>query len=142
MVTPLEMVLRRKWFTEESTGGILYIAGEQFCYTLEDRVRPAGEKVPGRTAIPWGTYPVVITFSNRFQKPLPLLVGVPDFSGVRIHGGNRPEDTEGCILVGMSQPKDNFMGSSQLALARLMDRLDAAYEINQPVTLAIAAEAT
>lgn len=137
----MKLRLARKWFTEKSTTGIIYVDDKFFCYTLEDKVRPAGEKVPGKTAIPWGTYPVVVTFSNRFQKPLPLLIGVPNFVGVRIHAGNSAEDTEGCILLGMTHSTD-WVGSSQIAMKRLMDALDDAYEARDPISIEIVAEAT
>ena len=68
------------------------------CYTLEDPIRE--KKVWGDTAIPAGTYNVVVSFSNRFKKDLPEVQSVPNYAGVRIHGGNDKEDTHGCILVG------------------------------------------
>lgn len=72
--------------------------GKLICHTLEDPVRVA--KIKARTAIPAGRYRVVMTQSPRFRRLLPLLVGVRNFVGVRIHAGNEPGDTEGCILVG------------------------------------------
>lgn len=137
----MKLKLARKWFTEVSTTGVLYVDDKFFCYTLEDVVRPAGEKVLGRTAIPWGTYPLVVTFSDRFQKPLPLLIGVPNFVGVRIHAGNTAADTEGCILVGSSHSKD-FVGGSQMAMSKLLDKLDGAYDIHEQITIEVVAEAT
>lgn len=137
----MKLKVARKWFTEKSTIGILYIEDKFFCYTLEDVMRPAGEKIPGKTAIPCGTYPLVVTFSNRFQKPLPLLIGVPGFVGIRIHSGNKHEDTDGCILLGMTHSTD-WVGSSRIAMDKLMDRLDDAYESREQISIEIAAEAT
>ena len=49
--------------------------------------------------IPVGTYPVLVTFSPRFKRMLPLVVLVPGRSGIRIHRGTKPEHSKGCILV-------------------------------------------
>ena len=49
--------------------------------------------------IPVGTYPVLVTFSPRFQRNLPLIGNVPGRSGIRIHRGIKPEHSKGCILV-------------------------------------------
>ena len=93
---------RGEWFTR----GIIYSPDSDqspFCYSVEDRVRPEGEKVYGQTAIAEGIYELKNTFSNRFKKRLPILLGVKNFEGVRIHAGNTAENSEGCILVGTRQ---------------------------------------
>jgi hypothetical protein len=86
-------------------------------------VRPV--KIAGRTAIPAGRYEVIINFSQRFGRPLPLLLNVPDFEGVRIHPGNTPANTEGCILVGETK-SENFIGQSRVAFDQLFEKLKAA----------------
>jgi uncharacterized protein DUF5675 len=121
----MKLRLTRKEFHDESTIGELSVDNVFECFTLEDAVRPV--KIPGRTAIPAGTYEVAVTFSNKFQKVLPLLMNVPDFEGVRIHPGNRPADTEGCILVGKSKgPEEDFIGDSRTAFAVLFPKIQAA----------------
>ena len=49
--------------------------------------------------IPVGTYPVLVTFSPRFKRMLPLIGNVPGRSGIRFHRGTRPEHSKGCVLV-------------------------------------------
>ncbi len=119
----MNLRLTRKTFTEESTIGELSVNGKFECFTLEDKVRAV--KIHGRTAIPAGIYEVVITFSDRFKKQLPLLLNVPNFAGIRIHPGNKAADTEGCILVGTTQGKD-FIGNSRVAFKALFDKLQTA----------------
>lgn len=105
----MKLALIRITYTTKSTIGRLYLDNEFFCYTLEDRVRPKGEKVHGQTAIPAGTYKLVLTKSPKFGKVLPLLEDVPRFTGVRIHGGNTAEDSLGCILVGRQIVNENMI---------------------------------
>jgi hypothetical protein len=119
----MNLKLVRKTFTEESTVGELSVNGKFECFTLEDKVRAV--KIHGKTAIPEGIYEVVITFSDRFRKPLPLLLKVPNFEGVRIHSGNTAADTEGCILVGTSKSKD-MVGGSRNAFNALFPKIEAA----------------
>lgn len=95
------------------TIGKLYVNEEYFCDTIEDTDRGLTSdmstseiskiKVHGQTAIPTGKYNVVMTYSPRFKKTMPLLENVPGFSGIRIHSGNDSSDTEGCILPGQNK---------------------------------------
>ena len=116
-----ELYLRRLWLTQNSTIGILGTPDDWQCYVLEDVVR-IGPKVYGRTAIPAGRYEIVITYSNRFKRPLPLLLRVPGFEGIRIHPGNTAADTEGCLLPGTTMSED-AVSQSRLAFGQILSRL-------------------
>lgn len=97
----------------DATIGKMYIDGIDTCYTLEDIIRPEGEKVYGKTAIPAGRYRVDVTPSTRFKRDLPVLLDVPNFTGVRIHSGNSAEDTSGCVLVGLEQKGATLLRSRE-----------------------------
>lgn len=118
----MKLSLIRKSRSEDFTLGELSIDGQFFCYTVEDKVRPLGEKVFGKTAIPAGSYKVIINISNHFKKEMPLLLSVPGFEGVRIHSGNTADDSEGCIIIGMVKT-ENGVGMSRVAFTKLMDKI-------------------
>ena len=100
----MEIKVIRTVFTPTTTLGKMYIDEKLYAFTCEDAVRDIkGDrtgKIKNQTAIKEGRYEVIQSFSQRFQKYLPLLLNVPCFSGIRIHGGNSHEDSEGCILIG------------------------------------------
>lgn len=122
----MKITVKRIHKTSTSTIGELYIDGVFECYTLEDIEREV--KIKSETAIPKGTYKVIINQSNRFKRLLPLLLNVPNFEGVRIHSGNTNHDTEGCILVGQTRSK-NFIGQSRKAFDKLFKKMQAAKNI-------------
>ena len=119
----MELKLIRKYPGADSIIGELYVNGTFECYTLEDIERP--EKIKNVTAIPRGKYSVVISFSNHFQKLMPEIQNVPNYSGVRIHSGNVAANTEGCILVGKVKG-DNRIDQSRDAFKVLFPKLEAA----------------
>lgn len=102
----LTRIARRPTYTI----GRLYIDGIYFCDTLEDKDRDYNhdgdldefgeQKVYAQTAIPSGTYKIILNWSNRFQRIMPLLLDVTGFEGIRIHNGTTAANTAGCILVG------------------------------------------
>lgn len=108
----MKLTLKRIALKPDYTIGRLFINGGYFCDTLEDTVR-YGVKIYGKTAIPSGTYTITLKVqSPKFSKRaaykfcngyLPRLLDVPQFEGILIHIGNRPKDTDGCILVGQNK---------------------------------------
>lgn len=138
----MRLTLERIQSDPDVTIGRLLVDGQWDCWTLEDPVRerygaPVGAwKIPGQTAIPRGVYPLAITWSPRFRRDLPLLQYVPGFTGVRIHPGNTPRDTEGCILVGAERlPKS--IARSREAFDQLMTDLLRAHEDGRSITIEV-----
>ena len=127
----MNLFLQRIAQTPEYTIGRLYIDEKFFCHTLEDAVRE--EKIAGKTAIPAGTYQVIVNRSSKFKRDLPLLLDVPDFEGIRIHRGNTAKDTSGCILVGENKVKGKVINSTkyEVELTRLLKTT------NTPITIEI-----
>ena len=105
---------------------------EWFCNTMEPTARKLTSRMPqtvirrrkiiGKTAIPTGRYRILITRSRRFGRWLPLLLNVKGFEGIRIHAGNKPEDTRGCILLGFNRRKGYVLDSTRcvLTLVKMM----------------------
>lgn len=104
----MEIKCVRHWFTEKTTSGIIRVDGKYFCFSLEDTARPVGVKIPGVTCISPGIYDLTVNQSTRFKRLMPLLNGVPMFSGVRFHWGNKDTDTEGCPIVGYGRDPKNY----------------------------------
>ena len=118
----MELTLIRKHFGEKYTIGKLYTDQVYLCDTLEDVVRELRDinhdgdfddsnegKIPGKTAIPCGKYKILVTHSAKLKRKLPILLNVPGFEGIRIHGGRNETWTEGCILVGENVVKGQLV---------------------------------
>lgn len=110
------LTLNRFRYVKYTTiGNLLLPNSDIFCFTLEDCVRAWGIKVENYTAIPVtigdNYYSVEVTYSERFQKELPIIYthkenglhiiknGGVEFTQVRFHGGNSIEDSSACPLT-------------------------------------------
>lgn len=116
---------------ESYTIGKMYLNGEYFCDTLEDAIRPV--KIPNETAIPAGIYKVEVTYSPRFKRNLPLLVDVPNYTGIRIHNGSNKDHTSGCILVGFNTSK-GILSDSRKISDQLTEKLES---LSEPIEIEI-----
>jgi hypothetical protein len=134
----MELKLNRIFLGSSATIGELLVNDKYLCDTLEDRVRPEGEKVYGKTAIPEGTYEMVLSYSPRFKKILPEILNVPNFTGIRIHCGNSSADSSGCILVGTwDGEKEDWVGNSRIAFDELMSLLEEATNNKEKITITV-----
>lgn len=148
----LDISLVRDVRHEKSTIGNLSVDGVFECYILEDKDRELDVtmkleqinkiKVHGETAIPYGRYKIVITRSNRFSLAagkdvyLPELLAVPGYAGVRIHTGNKPEHTEGCLLPGTVKREDKVENSAT-AFLTLNEKINAAIKAGKEIWITI-----
>ena len=153
----MRIKIDRKWKKETYTIGRLYVNGEFFCHTLEDKDRDLSRndsldkirttKVYGETAIPRGTYAVAMNvvspkysaskwYMEVCQGKVPRVVGVPGFEGVLIHTGNTALDTFGCILVG-NNTKKGQVTSSKDTFRALYKKMKEAINNGETITLEI-----
>ena len=130
------LVKRTISIAAQRTLGDMSIDFAPACYTCEDIVRPVGVKVAGETAIPYGTYKVIIDLSMRFGRLMPHILNVPGFEGVRIHKGNTAADTEGCILVGMVKGADSI-SNCEPAFEKVFSSIQSAIAKGEEVTIEI-----
>lgn len=134
----MKLELNRIAIRPSYTIGRLFVDGEYFCDTLEDRCRDLDkeEKVMNETAIPEGIYEVIVNVSVKFKRKLPLLLNVPHFTGIRIHRGNTDKDTSGCILVGENKQPGRVINSTGYEL-RLTELIEKAMLVGDKIMIEI-----
>ena len=150
------LLIKRKPSANGCTIGDLFIDGQHAAVTLEDVVRPDNApKVFGQTAIPTGSYRVIVNRSTRFSAAagkdvfLPLLLNLPggnikfggqriDDCGVRLHQGNFSTDTLGCVLIGtQAAPDGKSIENSRIAFSVVLLKIQKAIAAGQTITLTI-----
>ena len=134
----MKLTIKRTITRNNYTLGELYIDGQFFCSTLEDRDRGLTQsmsveqiksmKVPGETAIPKGTYKVTLdVVSPKFSKypfymkvcegKLLRLIDVKGYEGVLIHvadGIKRDALLQGCIGIGNLSSEEYLINGKQV----------------------------
>jgi hypothetical protein len=137
----------RQWKKAEYTISKVYINGRYYgCNALEDTDRGLLQamqiaeiqkrKIKGKTAIPRGYYDVKVTWSEKYQRNMPLVVDVPGFSGIRLHPGNSAKDTEGCILFGKND-KVGWISDSRYWTDKIYRLINTALAKGEKITLIV-----
>lgn len=153
----LELLLDRKYKNETYTIGNLYVDGEWFCNTLEDKDRGLSQTMPleeverlkvyAETAIPTGRYVVnmnivspkynrVKWYKDNFGGRMPRLENVKGFSGILIHSGTSAADSAGCIIVGLNKKKGNVL-ESRVTFQKLWKILEQARKAGKTIYLTV-----
>lgn len=127
----MNLRLIRQHSTVDGTLGQLFVNGTFRFWSLEP-----DEDRAQHPAIPVGTYTVVVTPSIRFKRMLPLVIGVKGRTGIRFHPGNAAAETEGCILLGLSQV-DNVLQNSRAACELFQAAIAPCLAVDEVVTLTI-----
>jgi hypothetical protein len=129
--------LVRDTYTNGTTLGKLYDPeGTYVCETLEDIVRGWGIKHGGTTAIPTTAggdpYKLLVSLSQRFKRRMVMIYTEKNgyelkrngisFKGIRIHGGNRNNNTWGCLLVASRRvDAETIQGTQEAKVLALVD---------------------
>ena len=139
----MKLLLRRLYRKDTYTIGKLYIDGGYFCDVVEDRDRGLTQdmslseikkiKVMHETAIPYGKYKVILSYSPRFKRILPAILNVLGFEGIRIHNGVNAKSSSGCLIVGRNTIKGGVTRSKEY-MERLIDILKKANTIEIEIT--------
>ena len=142
----MELKLIRKYRKTDYTIGILYINNEYFCEILEDTDRGLKDsmsleeikklKIKDQTCIPYGKYQILMTYSPKYKKIMPLINNVKGFEGIRIHSGNTNKDTSGCLLPGFNKIKGQVINSRE-TFNKLYSLIQTAINNKEKVTIEI-----
>jgi len=128
----------RKYMKENYTIGSLSINGQVICDTLEPHCIDWSKekKVAGKTAIPTGTYELEMKYSPKFERKMPYLKNVPNFTGIMIHTGNTVKNTQGCIIVGYNTLKGVVL-KSRTAFEKIEEKIYYALKTKQKILVLV-----
>lgn len=131
----MEIKVIRKYFKETYTIGNVFVDGQWFSNSLENKDRGLDQSMPlsqlkklkkyGITAIPTGRYEVKSYFWPKYRKTYPLLMNVPAFTGILIHGMQNASQSLGCIGIGENKRKGEIL-NSRVYVRRLTEMLISA----------------
>lgn len=134
----------------------VYVDGQYVCDAIEDTDRMLDQsqtveyikahKIYKETAIPKGTYEIKLTYSPKFAQrnfakkyggKLPEIIGVPCWSGVRLHPANYATELEGCIAPGLNKIKGCVVESTKCFYKIMDDYIMPSIKRNEKINITI-----
>ena len=115
-----EVFVVRDYQDKEQCLGVLYVRDEQGCiiFKAESLERSYKDNRRNVSAIPVGTYPLMLEYSNRFRKDLWEIYNVPNRSECKIHAANYWFQLNGCISLGKNRKDLNGDGFADVTSSR------------------------
>ena len=104
----MQIEVYRDMLTVNSAVSRISVNNVPMWYGLEPPLTREGE---GPVAIPEGVFTLSIVWSPKHQFYVPLVNDVPGHTAIEIHPGDFPQDTLGCLLVGMTRSVDRLYAS-------------------------------
>ena len=142
----MRVTLKRIAFKDKYTIGKVYINNKYFSDSIEDKDRGLYDymseeyilekKIKHETAIPYGIYKLLWTYSPKYRRMLPEISGVKGFSGIRVHSGNTAEHSSGCVLLGYNKNVGMVLDSRKVC-KKFDDIIEGYYKKGEPMTFEI-----
>jgi len=152
----MRLKIDRAWKKTGYTIGRFFVNGDRFHESLEDEDRGLDStwseaqvkaaKIFGQTAIPAGTYKVILSVSPKYKDRdwakefdglVPEIVGVTGYSGVRIHPANKASEIEGCIAVGENKVRGGVINSKKTYLELMRNYIWPAWRSGEEILIDI-----
>ena len=100
-------------YSKNHTKSIIFVNDLFFCFGMEPENKFNNTIKGQRDLIPEGTYSIILSKSPKFKRILPEILNVPNNSGIRIHPGNYPSDTSGCLILGSHFNENILLNSTK-----------------------------
>lgn len=124
------LTIYREYPSQMCTSGYLAVNDQITAYTLE---RPWADNQQNLSSIPAGTYPGILRYDHDDHWRIELQ-NVPGRQNIQIHIGNQPDQSKGCILVGLQLGSDLCSIVAGTSAPAYMALMNAFYGTDNPVS--------
>lgn len=123
----MKAYLKRQSDDGKATNGIFFFETEDGVKTFASLELPWKDNKIKISCIPIGSYKVITTFSNKYQKDMWQVLNVEGRSGIRIHSANYSRELEGCIALGLQRTDLDNDGTMDVGDSRTAIKLAKFY---------------